>query len=304
MLNLAQLSNPVLRRDYRIRDPFVWKRDGHYELFYSRWDGGNSREDWSIESLRTPDFRDWDSPRSITGGGYASPGDIVRWYDRFLLPFQTYPFGIDQSPPALVVCDSTDGEHWSLPHPLYPLANAVKWNTKQRAIDPAFIVVEDVLHLFFVGSMHVQAGPQSLSHANLLGHAITRDPTLEHWELLTPEAPVLGLDRAPDGVENITIFQNNGEHTMIFSEGLANQHLAMAQSSNLTHWHHFQTLEIERQNWMHVKYGAPYVWAEHFYTPSGEAVDGFLMLLMGEDRQHHTSFGLLFSRNGKTWKHI
>lgn len=129
--------------------------------------------------------------------------------------------------------------------------------------------------------------------ANLLGHAITRDPKLEHWEILTTNAPLIGVsERAPDGVENIMIFQTGNYWTMIFSEGLANQHLALATSTDLISWQQQGAMEMPRQKWMTHKYGAPFVWRE---------ANQWLMILMGENAAGRTTFGLLNSPDGKKW---
>jgi sucrose-6-phosphate hydrolase SacC (GH32 family) len=129
--------------------------------------------------------------------------------------------------------------------------------------------------------------------ANLLGHAITRDPKLEHWKILTTNAPLIGVsEQAPDGVENVMVFRTDDYWTMIFSEGLANQHLALATSKDLISWEQQGALEIPRQKWMARKFGAPFVWRD-----GGQ----WLMILMGENDAGRTTFGLLTSPNGKKW---
>jgi len=53
--------------------------------------------------------------------------------------------------------------------------------------------------------------PAEPVRANLLGHAITLDPKLERWDILSSNAPLLGVSgRAPDGVENVMIFPYRG----------------------------------------------------------------------------------------------
>lgn len=57
------------------------------------------------------------------------------------------------------------------------------------------------------------------------------------WTILTQDAPLIGMsDRSPDGVENVMIIRTDDVWTMIYSEGLAEQHLAYAQSSDRIHW--------------------------------------------------------------------
>ena len=161
------------------------------------------------------------------------------------------------------------------------------WNDAHRVIDPSFVVDGDTLHCFFIGTT------MKPTKANLLGHAITHDPKLEHWEILTKDASLLGRnERAPDGVENVMVFKTGDCWTMIYSEGLAKQHLARATSTDLIEWKFDGPIEIPRQKWIARKYGAPFVWRDG---------DQWLMILMGTDEHDRTTFGLLTSSNGKSW---
>ena len=85
-----------------------------------------------------------------------------------------------------------------------------------------------------------------------MGHAITRDPKLEKWEILTPDAPLIGFsESAPDGVENTMIIRTGDRWTMIYSEGLADQHLAIATSPDLIEW------KLEARLGFHGRNGCP-----------------------------------------------
>ena len=151
----------------------------------------------------------------------------------------------------------------------------------------------DTLHCWFVGSANVTNAAGKTLRANLLGHALTRDPKLEHWEILSTNAPLLGVsERAPDGVENVMIFRTGDHWTMIYSEGLADQHLALATSTDLRDWKLAGPIQIARQKWMARKYGAPFVWRE---------ADQWLMILMGQSATGRTTFGLLTSPDGQRW---
>jgi sucrose-6-phosphate hydrolase SacC (GH32 family) len=88
------------------------------------------------------------------------------------------------------------------------------------------------------------------------------------------------------------IFKTGDHWTMIYSEGLANQHLALATSQDLCAWKLEGPIGIPRQKWMTRKFGAPFVWRD----------DGqWLMILMGENKEGRTTFGLLRSPEGRTW---
>jgi sucrose-6-phosphate hydrolase SacC (GH32 family) len=81
---------------------------------------------------------------------------------------------------------------------------------------------------------------------------------------------------------------------MLFSEGMANQHLASAESNDLIHWKPLGTVEIADQPWFAFRHGAPFVWEEYGL---------FYMILMGEENaDHRSSFGFLSSRDGIHWE--
>jgi sucrose-6-phosphate hydrolase SacC (GH32 family) len=291
-LNLAALRNPVWTSTDNLRDPSVVKSAAGYQIFYSRFSGTNwaSPNSWAIAQVFTRDFAHYENDREVSPKGHASPGDVIFLGDRWLLPYQTYP----SKPTQLMFSESPDLKSWSAPKPFLTEARFLPWNKLQRVIDPTLVLDGDVLHCFFIGSANVTNAAGKVLRANLLGHAITRDPKLENWKILTTNAPLIGVsERAPDGVENIMIFHTGNHWTMIFSEGLANQHLALATSTDLVSWKLEGPIELPRQKWMAHKYGAPFVWRDG---------DQWLMILMGENALSRTTFGLLTSPDGEKWK--
>ena len=287
----ADLRNPVWVSEDNLRDPSVLKVEGGYQVFYSRFAGADwsSPKSWTIARAFTKEFAKFEDVNDISPKGHASPGDVVFWHGRYLLPYQSYP----AKPTLLCVSESTDLRQWTAPRTILSEAAQLPWNTYKRVIDPSFVVEGDVLHCFFVGSADVTDAKGLKQRANLLGHAITRDPKLEKWEILTPKEPLLGHSAgAPDGVENVMVFRTGEHWTMIYSEGLADQHLALATSTDLRAWKLEGPIEIPRQKWMARKYGAPFVWRD------GEE---WRMILMGENGQRRTTFGLLSSRDGRHW---
>lgn len=290
-LDLSTLHNPVWRSTDNLRDPSVLKTEDGYRIFYSRLAGKNwaSTNSWSIAEAFTHDFAGFENDRDVSPKGYASPGDVIAWHGQFILPYQSYP----AKPTQLAFSESPDLKTWSAPKAFLTEARFLPWNGLQRVIDPTLVLDGDTLHCYFVGSANVTNAAGKVLRANLLGHAITRDPKLERWEILTTNSPLIGVsERAPDGVENIMIFHTGDYWTMIFSEGLANQHLALATSTNLISWQQHGAIEIPRQKWMAKKYGAPFVWRER---------DQWLMILMGESAAGRTTFGLLTSPDGRKW---
>lgn len=287
----VELRNPVWTTQDNLRDPSVLKTQDGYHLFYSRFAGTDWRSpaSWTIAHVFTRDFIRFENDRDISPEGHASPGDIVRWHGRYILPYQSYP----AMPTLLSFSESANLRTWSAPRVFLAEAADLSWNTYRRVIDPTFVVDGDTLHCFFVGSADVTDAAGKKRRANLLGHAMTRDPQLQKWEVLTTDAPLQGAsERAPDGVENVMVFRTGNHWTMIYSEGLANQHLALATSKDLKSWTLKGPIELPRQKWMARKYGAPFVWRDG---------DAWRMILIGENERGHTSFGLLTSGDGKRW---
>jgi sucrose-6-phosphate hydrolase SacC (GH32 family) len=291
-LNLAKLHNPVWTSKDNLRDPSVLKVNDGYRLFYSRlagkaWGSPNS---WTIACASTKDFQHFENDRDVSPKGFASPGDVVSWHGRYLLPYQSYP----ANPVRLCFSESTDLVTWSSPKYFLDEARDLPWNGHHRVIDPSFVIDGDVLHCFFVGSAERKLPGGKTVRANLMGHATTRDPKLEKWAILTKDAPLIGdSERAPDGVENTMVFKTGDRWTMIYSEGLANQHLAIATSKDLNQWTLEGPIQIDRQKWAARKFGAPFVWRDD---------SQWLMILMGENAERRTTFGLLTSPDGRSWK--
>ena len=291
-LDLARLRNPVWSSVDNLRDPSVLKVPGGYRLFYSRLTTkGNWGEpqNWAVAEVFTRDFIRFENDRDVSPKGHASPGDVVEWHGRFILPYQTYP----SAPTQLCFSESPDLLTWSAPKPFLIEARFLPWNSLQRVIDPTLVLDGETLHCFFVGSANVTNAAGKTLRANLLGHALTRDPQLAQWEILSTNTPLLGVcERAPDGVENVMVFRAGDHWTMIYSEGLSDQHLALATSTDLRNWKLAGPIQIARQKWMARKYGAPFVWRE---------ADQWLMILMGQNAAGRTTFGLLTSTDGQRW---
>lgn len=287
-MDLKKLSNPIWKRSDNLRDPSVWKSADGYHLFYSRYSNNDwtKPENWSIAHVITKDFVTFEEDRDISAKGFASPGDVIRWKGKYILPYQSYP----EVPTMLCYSTSDDLENWSKPVFFLEEAVHLPWNQANRVIDPTFVTEGERLHCFFVGTDRVHYA----SATNLVGHAYTDDPELKEWTITTVDSPLIGTcEDGPDGAENVTVFRNNNEWVMIYSEGLKSQHLAYITSKDLIHWDNKGKITIPEQSWMSTRYGAPYVWKENEY---------WVMILMGEDGNSHTTFGLLTSKDGIIWE--
>jgi hypothetical protein len=81
---------------------------------------------------------------------------------------------------------------------------------------------------------------------------------------------------------------------MMLSEGMENQHLALAQSRDLANWEPLGAVSIDVQPWCAFRHGAPFVWQEQ---------GRYCMLLMGEESpDHRSSLGFLTSPDGIRWE--
>lgn len=288
MIDLHQLGNPVWERSDNLRDPAVYKTKNGYHLFYSRFSNKDwsKPENWSIGHVFTKDFLTFGDDSDISPKGFASPGDLIFWNGQYILPYQSYP----EKPTKLCLSRSTDLITWSKPEFFMEEAVTLPWNQAERTIDPTFVVDKDVLHCYFVGSDLIHYS----GHTNLVGHAVTQDPELKKWDIFSFNEPLIGVSEdAPDGVENVTVFRSENRWAMIYSEGLRNQHLALALSDDLYSWEFKGRLPIPSQKWTATRYGAPFVWKDD---------DQWLMILMGEDADNRTTFGLLHSADGLHWE--
>ena len=151
--DFSTLRNPVWTSTNNLRDPSVLKTTEGYHVFYSRLAGKNwgSTNSWTIAEAVTSDFVKFENDRDISPKGHASPGDVIFWHGRWLLPYQTYP----ATPTQLVFSESPDLQTWSAPKTFLTEARSLSWNKLKRVIDPTLVLDGDVLHCFFIGSENI-----------------------------------------------------------------------------------------------------------------------------------------------------
>jgi len=144
MLDLSSLRNPIWRPDDRLRDPAVLPIVNGYLVFYSRFSADREWSDphaWAVACAFTSNFPTFAHDRDVTPKGFASPGDVVFWGGRWVLPYQSYP----ANPTHPCFSESQDLHTWHAPTGFLGEANALPWNTRRRAIDPKFVVDGEVL---------------------------------------------------------------------------------------------------------------------------------------------------------------
>ena len=305
-IDFAAVRNPLWRRHENARDPGLIRTDDGYRIYYTRhasvlgeW---QAREVWSVGCIRTRDFVTFFDDRDISPKGFNSPSDPVWWHGRWILGYQDYV----TKPELMYFAESADLNAWSSPRPLLPEVGALPWNILRRAIDPHFWVEGDTLHCFFTGAAPNSGETQDrLGRYNMVGQAVTQDPSLQNWTILTREKPLIGeTPEGPDGVENIAIVETGDHFTMIYSEGLRRQHLARATSRDLLRWELQGRIDFESQAWMRYGQGAPTVWREndHYYmlamgtAPRDIMIDGRYRTTQAE-----TTLGLFHSPDCIQW---
>ena len=149
-MNIKELHNPVWKRSDNLRDPSVFKASDGYYLFYSRYSNNDwtRPENWSVACTFTRDFINFENDRDISGKGFASPGDVIQWNGKYILPYQSYP----DVPTMLCYSLSEDLKNWSDPVFFLEEARELPWNQANRVIDPTFVTEGERLHCFFVGT--------------------------------------------------------------------------------------------------------------------------------------------------------
>ena len=287
--SIASLQNPVFSRSDNVRDPAVLRMETEWQLLYTRYsnDDWNQPENWSVARVRTTDWRNFTGDRDLTPKGYASPGDVVSWHGRWVLPYESYPV----HPSGLFYSHSENRHHWSEPVAFLAEVRELPWNHYRRAIDPTIVVDGERAWCFFTASV---PGRGERPRANAIGLAVTRDPELRTWEIITRDAPLLGpSDDYPDGVENLTVFRRDSRWEMLYSAGLRGQRIATMWSEDLIHWHDPTPVALEPQWWCERVQGAPCL-VEGMSQPT--------MLIMGGDANGRTRFGMAVETAPGSWR--
>lgn len=144
------VSPIIFRGNSRIafRDPTVLYYDGIFRIFYTYVTTDEvGRHSWVVATSKSTDLIKWTDPRPITPRSptlnFASPGNVIRYGDDWLLCMQTYPtpngekYGNEDS--RIWVTKSKDLENWGPPELLRVKGPGVPVEEMGRMID-AFLV--------------------------------------------------------------------------------------------------------------------------------------------------------------------
>ena len=130
-MNWKNLKNPIFESSDNLRDPAVFKVGDAWHLYYTRYSNADwyRAENWSVARVMTKDWIQFYDDRDVIPKGYASPGDLVFWHGRWILPYESYPI----HPSGLYFSQSSDQLTWSEPEQFLSEALQLPWNTYARA---------------------------------------------------------------------------------------------------------------------------------------------------------------------------
>jgi len=284
----SKLSNPVWTLpDKHLRDPAALVHGGKVHLWFTYYDP--KAKTWHIGQSGTEDFIHFDEIRLISPEGYASPGNVIRVGDEWVLCYQQYR----KFPHYLCVARSKDLANWSEPERIFNTGPDNAWNIDKRTIDPFLVEWKGKYYCYYTGS--TRWGRKS-GH-NLIGVAVSED--LKRWRDASPDKPVVGVDfewEQPDGNENNWVIRHKGRWFMLYSAGLRDQKIAHALSDDLIHWEKKGLCNVRVFEGSSTGFGAPVI-LEGLAGPST-----YHMLYQGRGRKHHMSFFLLESKDLVTWR--
>lgn len=284
----ASISNPVLSLEKNhVRDPAVLVHDDLIYLFFTYYDP--KKKTWHIGTNTTEDFIRFNEVSIISPEGYASPGNIIRVNNKWVICYQQYR----KFPHYLCISYSEDLISWSEPVRILNTGPENKWNTDKRVIDPYLVEWQGSYYCYYTGS--TRWGKES-GH-NLIGVALSRN--LKNWEDISIDKPVIGVDypwEEPDGCENNCVIRHQDRWHMLYSASLTNQKIAYAVSDDLINWDKKGLCNVPDFETSAYNFGAPFI-IEGLPTSNS-----FYMIYQGRASNGHMSFLLLESDDLVNWR--
>lgn len=218
VVDLSQLPSPVLfHGDAKTayRDPAAIYHDGVFHLYFTlvkiAEDGKPFLHTaWS----QSRDLRAWTPPIVFTPHdrslNFSSPGNVIRFQDRWVLCLQTYPRPNDESygnpNSRLWIMRSDDLKHWSAPELLRVKGPEVPFEAMGRMIDPYLIADHEEpgkWWCFFKQNGASRAWSRDLKNWTFAGRipagenvCVIRDGTT--YVLFHSPANGIGVKRSPD----------------------------------------------------------------------------------------------------------
>jgi hypothetical protein len=236
VLNLSHIQSPVLlqgnsRTGYR--DPAAIYCEGVFRLYYTLVETEADGRVYMYTAMsESRDLAGWSEPVRLTprdrGLNYSSPGNIIRFKDRWIMCLQTYPrpngekYGSSSS--RIWTMESTDLVHWTEPELLLLKGDQVPVGDMGRMIDPYLIESKDGPGKWWC--FYKQNGV-SLSYSY----------DLKHWTYYGRE----------NAGENVCILKEKDQYVMFHSP---ENGIGVMRSNDLKSWVHDDTLlTFGQQDW-------------------------------------------------------
>lgn len=238
------MSNPFLDFEPQaaLRDPAVIFFDGTFYCFHTVVEKNNGNYQLFVDVSTSRDLESWSQPRRLTQPGlnYSSPGNIIRFGDKWFLCLQSYPtkpgnaYGNDDS--RLWLMESEDLIYWSEPYLLEPRGCRANWCQSKRQIDPYLVEHDGKFWCFYKSD-------------GKLGLLVSDD--LKIWEEASLDAPVLSEAQTPDGstVENACVVRDGEEFVLFFAPCRKGRGIGVARSTDLIYWREVRYLNFPALPW-------------------------------------------------------
>lgn len=291
--DLGNIPSPILLQgNSRIanRDPAAIYHDGVFWLYYTLVETEDDGKVYMYTAMSTSrDLAQWSSPRLLTPRdrnlNFSSPGNIIRFGDRWIMCLQTYPrpngekYGNASS--RIWVMESADLVHWTEPELLRLKGEHISVGDMGRMIDPYLIEDKDEPGKWWC--FYKQNGV-SMSYSY----------DLKHWTYYGNE----------NAGENVCILQLEDQYVMFHSP---ENGIGIMRSADLKHWTHdnpLLTLGQKEWEWARGRITAGFVLDCRHVRGVGK----FLMFFHGtgpDDERvifdTHACIGIAWSDDLKRW---
>jgi sucrose-6-phosphate hydrolase SacC (GH32 family) len=235
-LSLDNIPSPVLLEgNSRIayRDPAALYHEGVFRLYFTLTETELDGQVYMYTAMsESQDLVEWSLPKRLTPRdrslNYSSPGNIIRYKDRWIMCLQTYPrpngekYGNQNA--RIWTMESTDLVHWEQPKLLLLKGDDIPAGQMGRMIDPYLIESKDEPGKWWC--FYKQNGV-SLSYSY----------DLQHWTYYGNES----------AGENVCILKVHNQYVMFHSP---ENGIGIMRSSDLRSWTHEESLlTLGQQQW-------------------------------------------------------
>ncbi len=296
-LDLSSIPSVVLfpgDETQAYRDPAVLYTDDTFHLFFTYVQIEPDGKIYSCTAhSKSKDLIHWTEKRIITPKdqklNYCSPGNVIRFNDKWLLCLQTYPrpdYTVDQIPrygdhtARIFVMESDDLQNFSAPRLLHVKGPDVPVDKMGRMIDPYLLEDKDQPGKWWC---FFKQNGVSMAHSY----------DLQNWTY---------AGRANAG-ENVCVIVKDDQYIMFHSPSNG---IGIKTSPDLKHWRDGPLITLDQPNWS---------WAKGRLT-AGAVLDmtdhpniaKYIMFFHGSgpkpEKVHfdnHASIGIAWSKDLKTW---